>query len=181
MDPASRVGFCSYKMEIMKRLNVSCIMAILLILAACKSSSPATKEDQSAKTKALIDSKTYVFKAQSAQPMGASARQLRSDYDLRVAPDKVICYLPYMGTANASAAYSTENGLDFTSTDFDYTVVDRAKGGWDITIKPRGVTEPRALQLTVYTNGSAYLTAFGNNKSNISFNGYIQEDKTKKQ
>ena len=155
-------------------------MALAISFSSCKSSSPAAKEEQTAKTKALIESKTYVFKAQTALPTGAPARQLKSDYDLRVAPDKVICYLPYMGTANAAAGYSDGNSLDFTSTDFEYTQTDRDKGGWDIVIKPRNVTEPRALQLTVYTNGSASLIAYGSNKSNMSFNGYITEDRSKK-
>jgi hypothetical protein len=155
-------------------------MALAISISSCKSSSPAAKEDQAAKTKALIDSKSYVFKAQTALPTGAPARQLKSDYDLRVAPDKVICYLPFMGTASSAAGYSDGNSLDFTSTDFEYTQSDREKGGWDIVIKPRNVMEPRSLQLTVYTNGSASLMAYGNNKSNMSFNGYIMEDRTKK-
>jgi hypothetical protein len=155
-------------------------MAIAVSFSACKSASPAAKEEQAAKTKALIDSKTYVFKAQTAMPTGGSSRQLKSDYDLRVAPDKVICYLPYMGTSTGAGGFSDGNSLDFTSTDFEYAQTNREKDGWDIVIKPRNVTEPRALQLTVYSNGSASLLALGNNKSNISFNGYIMEDRTKK-
>jgi Domain of unknown function (DUF4251) len=164
----------------MLRKIVAAGLSLVIAFTSCKSSSPATKEEQATKTKVLLDSKTYVFKAQTALPTGAPARQLKSDYDLRVAPDKVICYLPYMGTATAAAGYSDGNSLDFTSTDFEYTRTDRDKGGWDIVIKPRGVTEPRALQLTVYTNGSASLMAYGNNKSNMSFNGYITEDRSKK-
>jgi hypothetical protein len=165
---------------IMIRKILIASMAVAVFLSACKSSSPAAKEEQATKTKALIESKSYVFKAQTAMATGGGARQLRSDYDLRVAPDKLICYLPYMGTSNTAAGYSDGNSLDFTSTDFEYSQVNREKDGWDIVIKPRNVTEPRALQMTVYSNGSATLLALGNNKSNISFNGYIMEDRTKK-
>lgn len=155
-------------------------VAFLAVLSSCKSPDPAKQAEQAAHTKALIDSKTYAFKAQTAIPSGAPARQLRSDYDVRVAPDKVICYLPFLGTSSGGGAYGGENSLDFITKDFDYTVVDREKGGWDITIKPKDRTEPRALILTIFTNGSASLLAAGNNKSNMSFSGYITEDRTKK-
>lgn len=164
----------------MLRQSLIAGIAFLAILSSCKTPDPAKQAEQAAHTKALIDSKTYAFKAQTALPTGAPARQLRSDYDVRVAPDKVICYLPFMGTSTGGGGYVGENSLDFTSKDFDYAVVDREKGGWDITIKPKDRTEPRALQLTVYPNGTASLIAFGNNKSNMSFNGYVMEDRTKK-
>ncbi len=160
--------------------SLSTTVVLLSILISCKSPDPAKQAEQVAHTKALIDAKTYAFKAQTAIPTGAPARQLRSDYDVRVSPDKVICYLPFFGTSTSAVGYSGENGLDFTTKEFDYSVVDRQKGGWDITIKPRDRTEPRALSLTVYPDGSASLIALGNNKSNMSFNGYIMEDRTRK-
>jgi Domain of unknown function (DUF4251) len=164
----------------MLRHTLIAAAAFLIVMVSCKAPDPAKQAEEAAHIKSLIDSKSYVFKAQTVIPSGAPSRQLRSDYDLRITPDKVVCYLPYMGTATSASAYSTENSLDFTSKEFDYAVVDREKGGWDITIKPKDRREPRAIQMTVYTNGTASLIAFGNNKSNISFNGYITEDRTKK-
>ncbi len=164
----------------MLRQSILAAVAFLAVLSSCKSPDPAKQAEQAAHPKALIDSKTYAFKAQTALPSGAPARQLRSDYDVRVSPEKVICYLPFLGTSTGGGGYVGENSLDFISKDFDYNVVDREKGGWDITIKPKDRTEPRALQLTVYPNGTASLIALGNNKSNMSFNGYIAEDRSKK-
>lgn len=164
----------------MLRRSLIAAVALLAVISSCKSPDPAKQAEQAAHTKALIDSKTYAFKAQTALPSGGAARQLRSDYDVRVSPEKVICYLPFLGTSTGGGAYGGENSLDFTSKDFDYSVVEREKGGWDIVIKPKDRTEPRALQLTVYPTGSASLTALGNTKSNMSFNGYVIEDRTKK-
>jgi hypothetical protein len=155
-------------------------VAFLTVMVSCKAPDPAKQAEEAAHIKALIESKTYAFKAQTALPSGAPARQLRSDYDVRVAPDKVICYLPFIGSSTGGGGYSSENSLDFISKDFDYAVVDREKGGWDITIKPKDRTEPRALQMTIFPNGSASLLALGNTKSNMSFNGYIMEDRTRK-
>src|SRR5882672_9273272 len=63
---------------------------------------PTKAEKQAAKKAAIsnmVDSQSYVFKAQSATPMSGRNRQLTSDYDLKVTKDQVVSYLPYFGRA----------------------------------------------------------------------------------
>jgi len=68
-----------------------------------------------------INSKSFVFKAQTVVPMSGSLRYLTSDYDVRLKGDSIVTYLPYFGRAY-SVTYGERGGIDFTSTKFDYKV-----------------------------------------------------------
>lgn len=122
-----------------------------------------------------IQAKSYVFMVQSVSPMRGSMRQLTPEYDLRVSPDSIISWLPYFGRAYSAPINASEGGIKFTSTNFTYTVMNRNKGGWDITIKPKDATDVNRLFLTVFANGSASLQVISNNRDPITFNGYISK------
>lgn len=137
----------------------------------------AQKLDQ-ATVQQLIQSKEFVFKAQSVLPMTGASRQLTYDYEVRVMGDTISSYLPYFGRAY-SATYPGPGGVDFTSTDFDYQVKKAKKDRWRITIRPNDNQDVRELDLTVYENGSAYLQVISENRQPISYNGYILPRKIK--
>ena len=139
--------------------------------------SKTEQKDKESNVKAMIDAQRYVFKAQSAQPTRGRLVQLNSDYDMAVLTDTIRAYLPYFGRAYSAPMDGRGGGIDFTSKDFDYTVKNRKKGGWDITIKPKDVTDVREIYLTVFSNGSASVRVSSNNKEPISFNGYIEPKK----
>jgi hypothetical protein len=147
----------------------------IVVCASCKSSSPAATQAQSEKIRQLVNAQSYVFMPQTALPLRGRSIQVSSGFDLEVYPDKIVSYLPYYGNATSVPINSSQNSLDFTTTNFDYFKSERAKGGWDVSIKPRAVTEPRGMQLTIYDNGSADLLVLGTSKDNISFSGYIVE------
>ncbi len=136
-----------------------------------------SKEDV---VKGLIEKKEYVFVAQMALPMAGGSRQLTSYYDFKVYGDTLKSDLPYYGRAFSAPIDPSKGGITFTSTDFEYTVTDRKKGGWDITITPRNNADWRQFVLTVFTNGSSSLRASSNNRQPISFNGYIDARPVKK-
>ena len=133
-------------------------------------------QDKDAEIKSLIESKRFVFKAQTVSPPSMPLRHLTGDnYDLRVLGDSLISYLPYFGKAYTAPAPGTSGGYNFTSTKFDYTAKTRKKGGWDIALKPKDVTDFREFDLTVSKNGTASLRALSNNRQLISYNGFIEE------
>ena len=133
-------------------------------------------QDKNTDIKSLVESKRYVFKAQSVSPASMTFRQLNGDnYDLRILGDSLISYLPYFGRAYTAPPPGTNGGYNFTSTDFDYTAKNRRKGGWDITIKPKDVTDFREFALTISKNGTTTLRALSNNRQIISYNGFITE------
>ena len=146
-------------------------LSVLITVSACVST--ASAQDEKTDIAGIIEAKRYVFIAQSATPMGGRFVQLSFGYDLKVRPDSVIYYLPYYGRSYTPTLDPSQGGIQFTSTDFEYTQKPRKKGGWDINIKPKDVKDPRQLTLTVSSGGNATMQITSNDRQAISFNGYI--------
>jgi hypothetical protein len=150
------------------------ILPMIIVMAVLPAAVQAQdKKDNQEDIKSLVESKNYVFKAQTALPARGRTRPLNTDFDLRVSGDTLISYLPYFGRAYSAPINPSQGPLNFTSTEFDYKVTDRRKGGWDIVIMPKDVQDPRQMSLSVFDNGTASLTVTSNNRQPISFNGYI--------
>jgi Domain of unknown function (DUF4251) len=131
------------------------------------------KENKKQQTiKELINALHYTFVPQTVLPTRGPAKQLTSEYELKIKNDTLESYLPYFGRAYSSSIGSTESPLDFKTTDFKYSVTDRKKGGWDIVITPKN-GDARQLQLSVSQDGYASLEVISTNRDPISFNGYI--------
>lgn len=124
----------------------------------------------------MINSKNFVFTAQSVFPMTGGSRQLTSRYDVRIVGDSVVADLPYFGRAY-SATYGEPGGINFTSTKSTYKVKQRKKGGWDISIKPKDGKDVRELNFTISENGYTNLQVNSNNRQPISFSGYLSKQK----
>jgi Domain of unknown function (DUF4251) len=153
-------------------------LGLLAMFAITACSSSAQLQDGGDKNIAnLIDSKNYVFVAQSVTPTGGRFRSLTTEYDLSVLGDSVVAYLPYFGRAYTAPIDPTQGGIQFTSTNFEYIQTPRKKGGWTISIKPKDAQDVRELTLTASTSGSASLQVISNNRQAISYNGYIQARK----
>ena len=160
----------------MKQLkNISAIFLSILIntvLFSCSSSQNVTAV-KGAEVKNILDSQRYVFVAQTALPMGGQSRHLTSEYRLVISPDSVISDLPYFGRAYSAPMGSSEGGIKFTSTKFDYNLQESKKGKWDVTIKPKDATDVREVNVTIFDSGSASVQVTSNNRQPMSFNGYI--------
>jgi hypothetical protein len=139
----------------------------------------AQKEDKKAAKEAaitkLIRDKKYVFHVDTSIPMSGRSRRETPGYTLKVQPDKVTAEMPYYGRAYNAGYGSSDAGIRFNSTKFEYKVTDRKKGGWDITIKPTDSKDLQQFNLTVQVNGSATLQVTSNNRQPINFDGYIDE------
>jgi hypothetical protein len=146
-------------------------MLALVSFAAVSHAQDIDKE----KAKAIVESKHFVFKAQSVMPQGAPSRQLTSEYDVWLHNDSLVTYLPYFGRSYSAPAPGEDGGFKFTSTDFDYKMKKNKKGGWDIHIKPRDTRDVRDLFLNVTSSGYASLQVISDNRQAISFYGYIAE------
>lgn len=135
------------------------------------------KAEKLAAVKQLIESKNYIFKAEFMYPMGGAQQYLTSDYDLKVAQDTLVSYLPYFGVVYFNAAYnnSADAGIQFTSTRFDYKLEEKKKGGYVVYIKPKDNKNTQQMILDVSANGGAGLTVQSVNRQMIRFTGYIKE------
>lgn len=152
---------------------------IFLLFFMMQASSVILKaqDKDAASVKEMIESKSYIFKAQLVSPQNGRNVFLTSDYDVSVRGDTVISYLPYFGRAYTAPVNPAEGGIKFTSADFEYKADKSKKDGWEIMIKPHDVTDVQQLYLTVFDNGSASLQVISTNRQTISFNGYITEGK----
>jgi hypothetical protein len=130
-------------------------------------------QDKSSTIKDIVESRQFIFHAQTALPTSGVSRQLTSEYDLKVSKNSVVSYLPFFGKAYSLPYGTSDGGLNFTSTKFDYSITDRKKGGWEINIKPKDVADFREFSLTISENGYGTLQALTNNRQPISFTGYI--------
>ena len=155
----------------------STFFLVALIAAQTVYAQDAKKEKEAVQAEAVknkIDGKRYVFQAQSAMPMKGKSRQLSPGYTLTVSPDTVMCDLPYFGRAYQAPMNASEGGIKFTSTDFEYTVKNQKKGGWDIQIKPKDVRNSSQVSLSISAKGYASLRVISTDRESISFNGYIE-------
>src|SRR4051812_28662691 len=91
---------------------------------------------QGNETKALIDSKHFIFEVQSTSPQRGITKQESYGFFLRISGDTLYSYLPFYGRATTPIMNPGERPLNFTSVEFLYEVKERKKGGWDISIKP---------------------------------------------
>ena len=135
------------------------------------------QEKEEPSTQQIVESKNYIFKAESANPSRGRTRHLTSEYDLVVTSDTVIAFLPYFGRAYSAPINSSEGGIKFTSTDFEYVLEKKKKRRWEILITPKDAREIQALYLTIFDNNKASLRVNSVNRESISFNGYIVEGK----
>ena len=125
----------------------------------------------------LINSKNYVFVAQTAFPIGGRAINLTSPYHVTVSGDTVASDLPYFGRAFVASINPSDGGIRFTSTNSNYKVKGRKKGGWEIIILPKDSKDVRQMFLSVSESGYGTLQVVSNNRQQISYNGYVKERK----
>ncbi len=122
----------------------------------------------------LLQTKEFVFVAESVSPMAGRTRILTSLYDVRVTRDSVIADLPYFGRAYSTTYNMSGGGIEFTSTEFDYSVIKKKKERYEITINPKDARDVRELTLIVFDNGRADLRVTSDNRQTIGFSGHVK-------
>jgi hypothetical protein len=152
-------------------LRINCLVFALLII----STTVFSQEKDGKVLKELVETKHFVFTAQTVLPLGGAMRQLTSEYDVKLSGDSLISYLPYFGRAYGPINPGDDGGIKFTSTKFDYKTKARKKGGWDIMITPKDNRDVRQLNFTISASGYASLQVSSNNRQSISYNGYISK------
>ena len=162
-------------------------LSLLLLIALCslnvnaqQTAKQVKQQEKATRITTKINDHKYTFVAEYVQPLGGVEHYLTTEYDLRVTKDSVIAYLPYFGRVYMDVPYnSTDDGIKFTSTKFDYKTDLKKKGGWTITINLNDVRRTSKLYLEVFQNGSATLQAISNSRDAITFLGHIKDDNDK--
>lgn len=131
------------------------------------------KDAGDAGIKEMVTAQLYNFMAQSVTPLGGRLRQLNNNDQLRITKEQITADLPYFGRAY-SAPIGGSGGIQFVSSDFDYSITAKKKGGWNVSIKFKDAKDVKQMQLSIFSNGTASLQVMSNNRQSIGFNGYIQ-------
>ncbi len=160
------------------KIPITLFVAVLALNTIQAQNSKKDREkEKAARVQSIVSSKDFVFIAESALPTGGRSFYLTSTYNVSVLNDSVLSDLPYFGRAYSAPLNPAEGGIKFTSTNFDYKVQSRKRGGWDILITPKDTRDVRQLFLTASEDGYASLQVTSNNRQPISFRGYIKERK----
>jgi hypothetical protein len=148
-------------------------LALLICLSAA--SFAQSKSEKNARLNGLLNSKSFVFIAESATPMGGGNIRLTSSYyQVRFLKDSLSSFLPYFGTAFRSSYGSTESPLSFTSSDFSYDTKSNAKGMKTITVRVNQPSDPATFILSVGPSGYGTLQVSSLNRQPISFYGVVE-------
>jgi len=159
----------------MKTLRNLLILVLIVGIGSSVAVAQNKKEKKRATIKNNIENKHYTFNANNAIPLSGGTIQLTSEYDLKITPDSIVSFLPYYGVAHFDVPYgSTDLGIKFTSTKFEYKAVQKKKGGWEIIIKPKDVRNLQSMTLFISADGYGSLAVNSVNRDNISFDGYLE-------
>lgn len=123
----------------------------------------------------MLDTKHFSFEPLTMIPQSGGTKQLTHGFSLKISGDSLNCYLPYFGQAYSASIGTNDAGFNFTSNQFDYSVVPKKKDSYQITIKVNNKTSNPIFNITVYNNGTAYVQANSNDKQTISYNGYLKQ------
>jgi hypothetical protein len=155
----------------MKNFRFIVLLLICLGLTTLSHAQQKTAGD----IKRMVESKTFVFKAESASPVSSGTRLLSPGYDVRVSGESVRADLPFYGRAQ-TIPIGNDGGIRFNSSSFDYKV-KATKKGWQVTVNLKDISHVQQLYFYIYDNGTATLDVMNIHRDNISFRGYISEER----
>jgi hypothetical protein len=138
------------------------------------------KAQQIMLTKALIDSKAYVFAATTVNPVKMRTVVLTSEYDVKIKNDSLFSYLPYYGRAY-TASMGGDSPMIFKGPIIKYSTENGKKGNYIIKVKVANKSDRLDYSFNVSETGSATLNVISNNRQSISYYGDIEKitDSTK--
>lgn len=153
------------------------VMYLFFVMLTAGIHSVGAQEVNEASIQGLIDAKRFVVQVQSVSPARGGLRQLTPGYTFTILPDSILSELPYFGRAHQASINPSDAGIKFTSTDFQYEVKNRKKGGWDLKIRPKDNGKAHQFFITISTTGHASMRVSSSDRESISYNGFIEEVK----
>ncbi len=174
--------------EMITKLNNS-LTVVLMLLFTVLSLTNTTAQEKSKKqlkeekklekqkqTALLVDSKEFVFVANTVMPQGGRTINLTTEYTVEFHPDLIKSDLPFFGRAFSGVGYGGDEGMRFEGKPSDYSM-EKTKKAYVIKANVRGERDSYSMMLSVYFEGSATLSISSNNRSSISYYGDIKEFK----
>jgi hypothetical protein len=161
------------------RWTVSVVACISLFLHGqglqAQASASSKEKDWESTVTRWIESRHFEFVARQVLPNGGATRILTTDYFLRLKADTLESYLPYFGRVYSTDPSQTNGDMEFKSLSFDYQIKPGKKGGWEIRIKTKDLTQDSyTLMLSAFSDGNASLQITSIKRDPISYQGYLR-------
>jgi hypothetical protein len=132
------------------------------------------KLEKQKQTTILVESKEFVFVAETVLPQSGRTRTLTTnDYTVEFHPDFIKSDLPFFGRAYSGVGYGGDDGMRFEGKPKEFTI-KKTKKAYEIKVEVKGANDTYLLLLSVYFDGNANLSINSNNRSHISYNGVIE-------
>jgi hypothetical protein len=129
----------------------------------------------------LMNAREYVFTGENAYPTGYRTVTLTGRQNqVKFHPEMIESDMPYFGKANSNVAYASSSGggLKFSGKPEEYTF-EKKKKNYQVGMVVREPGDSYRISLVVQFSGDASLTIISNNRSPISYNGYISGPEAK--
>ncbi len=159
-------------------LRIALIITIAINVFGCSNTRNA-KADQvtdSINVRRMVESPNFVFIPRDVNAVGVRNRNLSGGYGILISKDTIKSYLPFFGRGYIAPISPSDVDFDFTSTKFTNTTKPASRG-WSVSIKPKDQRYLSELYFRIFDNASASLTVTSNDRSSISYSGYITERK----
>ncbi len=131
------------------------------------------KAEQREEVKRIVESKTFVFKANNANPMRGQTINLTSDYDVKITKDSIFSYLPFFGVAYSVNYGSTDSPMIFNKP-FETCDFEETKNGTMIKVSVKNENDRLEFSFHISVTGSTSLNVSSLNRQSISYNGNIE-------
>jgi hypothetical protein len=163
-----------HTMRILRSFFQLLVLILLFAINVQAQNNTSTKEQKKEQLKQLLESKNYIFVAQSAYTASGRMIQLTSEYFLKIKGDSLESHLPFFGVAFNAPFSSTVSPLSFISSDFNYSMVESKKGRFEITIRLNEPDDPNVINLSVSPGAYADLRVISTNRQAMSFYGEVR-------
>jgi hypothetical protein len=146
-----------------------------LLLLLCIGFFEAFSQNTKDKIKAIVESRSFTFNAQTATPQKGGTRQLDAGYTLLLRNDTLFCDLPYMGRVYQTQIGSSDGGFKFQSRKFEYQYKSGKNGKWTVRLNTKDLQNQRDFYLTIAPNGIASVSVSCIDRQSISYSGIVKD------
>lgn len=169
----------------MKSEIILAFLPVLALSISCSSTDSLSREQKKEmkkeqiergmkEVKALLESGTYIFTVQTAQPNGGIAIRISdTNYSIDSKDNYLKADLPYFGRAYASH-YSNDSGIKFEGSPENFEIKeDHKKGNIQVNYKISGTTEHLNVSMFISSTGFGSVSITSQNRQSISYYGYL--------
>ena len=167
-------------------LKIAAFLIVLLVVPSSIFAQEKTKkqlkeehrQELKAHVEIVLNSKTFTFSPATATAQGFRPVGISSEHNyVKFRPGFIESKLPFYGQTYGSIAFGGDEGLSFSGIPENYTLTNKKKN-FRLNAAVNSEVNVYKLILTVGFSGKATLSVSSNNRSPVTFEGWILEEET---